>query len=215
VIVAQIKSGEDVPCLPVLPEGGTTVTNDTPDSEAIAARLGKLEEQNRRLKWGGITLLATISGLVLMGQAAPRPQVIEAQKFVLKDADGNIRGWFGVYATGSELTLGNMNKQPRMTLMASEDASDLHFFGSHNGGMTLGVNYGDPAIAMVDADGNGGADIAFSGAGPSLALSDRTGFSSVVGATQLKAQARREPHPTSAASVVLLDKDKNVIWQAP
>jgi hypothetical protein len=191
------------------------MTSDTTALQTLMDRLGKLEAQNRRLKWSGVTVLAALSALILMGQAAPAPQVVEAQKFVLKDADGNVRGWFGVYATGSELTLGNMSKQPRMTLMASDDASDLHFFGTHNGGMTLGVNFGDPTIAMVDADRNGGAEIAFSEAGPVLTLNDRNGFAAVVGATQLKAQPHREAHSTSAASFLLLDKDKKVIWQAP
>ncbi|MGA8145116.1 MAG: hypothetical protein WB987_14615 [Candidatus Acidiferrales bacterium] len=188
---------------------------DTPEMKGIVERLDKLETQNRRLKCGGIAILVAFSGLVAMGQSAPTPKVVEAQKFVLKDADGIVRGWLGVYAAGSELTLGNVNKQPQMRLLVSEDGSDLHFFGSHNGGMTLGVTFGKPTIAIAGSDGNGGAGIAFSEAGPSLTVNDRNGFSAVVGATQLKAQARSDAHPTSAASIALLDKDKNVIWQAP
>jgi hypothetical protein len=187
----------------------------TQEIQAIVERLNKVEAQNRRLKCGGIAILVAISGLVAMGQSAPTPKVIEAQKFVLKDADGIVRGWFGVYAGGTELTLGNVKKQPQMRLLVSEDGSDLHFFGSHNGGMTLSVNSGDPTIALAGADGSGGARIAFSDAGPAFTVSDRDGLSAVVGATQLKAQARSEAHATSAASVVLLGKDKNVIWQAP
>jgi hypothetical protein len=189
--------------------------SDASDYPAIEERLNKLEAQNQRLKWGGVAVLAAVSAVVLMGQAAPVPQVIEAQKFVVKDAGGNVRGWLGVYATGSELTLGNAKKEPRMRLLVSEDASDLHFYGSHNGGMTLGVNSGDPAVSMAGADGNGGAEIAFSKAGPGLTLTDRNGLSVVVGAAQLKSQGNREAYSTSAASVVLLDKDKSVTWKAP
>jgi hypothetical protein len=191
------------------------MTFDAPYVPDIEERLKKLEAQNRRLKWGGFAILVAISSLFLMGQAAPVPQVIEAQKFVVKDADGNVRAWLGVYATGSELALGNAKKEPRMTLMVSEDASDLHFYGSHNGGMTLGVNSGDPAISMAGADGNGGAEVAFSKAGPGLTLTDRNGLSAAVGATQLNSQGNREAYATSAASVVLLDKNKKVTWQAP
>jgi hypothetical protein len=189
--------------------------SEAPDMQAIVKRMDKLERQNRRLKFGGFVILGALSAVVLMGQAAPAAKVIEAQKFVLKDADGNVRGWFGAYAAGSELILGNAKKQPQMRLMASEDGSDLHFFGSRNGGMTLSVNSGNPKIAIAGADGNGGVAIRFSEAGPSVTVNDRAGFSAVIGATQLKSQARSEARATSAASVVLFDRDKNAIWQSP
>jgi hypothetical protein len=191
------------------------MTLDTPELHAIVERLDKLEGQNRRIKRGSVTVFVALSALVLMGQAAPSPRVVEAQKFVLKDTDGNVRGWMGVIGKGSELTLGNVNRQPGMTLMVSLDASDLHFFGSRKSGMTLGVNSGDPALSMIDAEGNGGAGIAFAKDGPSLTLEDGRGFSTVVGATQLETTAKGGAHQTSAASVVLFGKDKKVIWQAP
>jgi hypothetical protein len=191
------------------------MTSDTPELQSIMERLGKLEEQNRRLKRGGIAILAALSAVVSMGQAAPSPRVVEAQKFILKDANGNVRGWMGVIGNGSELTLGNANAQPMMGLMVSTDSSDLHFFGSRKSGMNLGVNSGDPAISMIDAEGNGGAGITFAKDGPSLTLEDRNGFSTVVGTTQLETPGNGETHHTSAASVALLDKGKKVIWRVP
>jgi hypothetical protein len=189
--------------------------SNTPELQTMVERLDKVEEQNRRIKRGSVTVFVALSALVLMGQAVPSPRVVEAQKFVLKDADGNVRGWMGVIGKGSELTLGNVNRQPGMTLMVSPDSSDLHFFGSRKGGMTLGVNSGDPALSMIDAEGNGGAGIAFVKDGPSLTLEDGKGFSTVVGATQLETTAKGAAHQISAASIVLFGKDRKVIWQAP
>ena len=191
------------------------MTSDTPELQAIKKRLGDLEAQNRRLKWSGLSLVAVLSAFVLMGQAAPVPQVIEAQRFVLKDAKGNVRAWLGLFGKGSELTLGNVNNQPKMTLKVSEDASDLHFFGGQNSGMNLGVDFGSPAISMAGAAGNGGADIAFSSSGPAMTLQDAKGFSTILGAAQLKAAPEADAKQSSAASVILLDKSGKIIWRAP
>jgi hypothetical protein len=81
--------------------------------------------------------------------------------------------------------------------------------------MNLGVNSGDPAFSMIDAEGSGRAGVAFAKDGPSLTLEDAKGFSTVVGTTQLETPVNGEAHHTSAASVIFFDKNKKVIWQAP
>jgi len=191
------------------------VTDDSPESQTILERLAKLEKQNRRLKLGGIMTVTVLLALVLMGQAPPSANIVEAQKFVLKDAHGNVRGWFGIMGTGSELMLGNDHAQPMMRLLVSTDASNLHFYGSRKGGLNLSVDSGEPAIALVGADGNGGVGIAFGEEGPRFTLEDRKGFSTVVGAAPLNTLAKGETDHSSAASVMLLNKDKKVIWRAP
>lgn len=192
------------------------MTSDPSDLHSLVERVVKLEQQNRRLKWGGVAVLAVFSAVVLMGQAAPPPRIVEAQKFVLKDADGKVRGWMGVMATGSELMLGNDNAQPMMRLLVSTDSSNLHFYGVRKGGMTLAVDSGDPSLSIVGADGSGGAGITFGEGGPGLTIEDGKGFSIVAGTAQLKAPAGGEGHQhTSAASVVLLDRNKKVLWRAP
>ena len=183
--------------------------------QAIMKRLSDLETQNRRLKWSGLSLLVVLSALVLMGQGAPAPQVIEAQRFVLKDAKGNVRAWLGLFGKGAELTLGDVNKQPKMTLKVSEDASDLHFFGSQNSGMNIGLDLGEPAVSMAAAERKGSAGIAFSPAGPAITLQDGNGFSAIVGTAQLKTPPGGEAKQSSAASIILLDKSGKLIWKAP
>jgi hypothetical protein len=183
--------------------------------QEVKKRLSDLETQNRRLKWSGLSLLAVLSAIVLMGQAAPPPQVIEAQRFVLKDAKGNVRAWWGLFGKGSEFVLGDTNKQPKMTLKVSDEASDLHFYGGENSGMNLGVDLGNPAISMAGAHGDGRADIAVSTSGPAMTVQDARGFSTVLGAAQLKAPPGAEAKQSSAASVILQDKSGKIIWKAP
>ena len=116
---------------------------------------------------------------------------------------------------GRELILGNVNAQPMMRLIVSTDASDLHFFGSRKSGMNLGLDSGKPDISLMGAEGNGGARITFGENGPTLTLEDAKEFSTIVGAAQLEKPANSGARQKSAASIVLLDKDKKVIWQTP
>lgn len=189
--------------------------SDTPGLQAILERIGKLEAQNRKLKRGGVAILVLFSAVILMGQAAPPPRVVEAQRFILKDSNGKVRGWMGTIGNGSELSLGNVNAQPMMRLIVSTDASDLHFFGSRKSGMNLGLDSGNPDISMMGAEGNGGTRITFEKNGPALTLEDAKGFSTIVGATQLEKPSNSGAHPTSAASIVLLDGDKKILWRTP
>lgn len=191
------------------------MTSESAELQSIKNRLSDLEAQNRRLKWAGLSLLAVLSAFVLMGQAAPTPKVIEAQRFVLKDAKGETRAWWGLFGKGSEFILGDANKQPKMTLKVSEESSDLHFFGGENSGMNLGVDLGKPAIAMAGTHGIGRVDIAVSSFGPALTVQDANGFSTVVGEAQLETPPGADAKQSSAASVILQDKSGKVIWKAP
>jgi hypothetical protein len=66
----------------------------------LLERVRKLERQNRRWKLASFLLLFIVAsslatGLVAQERIAPplmRAKTIEAQSFLLKDADGNIRG---------------------------------------------------------------------------------------------------------------------------
>ena len=191
------------------------MTVETPELRAVVERVGKLEKQNRRLQRGMLATFIAFSAVILMGQAAPSPRTVDAQKFVLKDANGNVRGWMGIVGKGSELVLGNDSAKPMISLRVSNDSGDLHFYGERRSGMNLGVNSGNPSISILDADGQGGAGITFGKNGPSLSLEDGNGFSAVVGTSQIDNSSDGQARYTSAASVVLFDKKKKVIWRAP
>lgn len=67
------------------------MTPQTPDWPAVLARLDKLERQNRRLKQAGAVVLVLAAALLLMGQASPN-RTVEANEFVLKNANGDVFG---------------------------------------------------------------------------------------------------------------------------
>lgn len=190
------------------------MTVDSPEFKDIPERLAKLEKQNRRLQGALLGTLIVFSTIILMGQAAPSPRILEAQKFVLKDGNGNVRGWMGVIGNGSELNLGNANQHPMISLEVSNDAGDLHFYGSRRSGMNLGINSGHPSVSIVGADGVGSTGIAFGTNGPSVRLEDANGFATVIGSWQIE-NADRQAQQTTAASLVLLDRNKKVLWKTP
>lgn len=191
------------------------MSSEIPELQAIRERLLELELQNRRLKRSGFAILVVLSAVILMGQVAPTPRVVEAQRFVIKDKDGKERGWLGTIGKGSQLTLGNVNAEPMMRLIVSTDASDLHFFGSRQSGMNLGVDSGNPDISIAGAEQSGEARLTFGEEGPSLKLEDAKGSSTILGAAELPKPATGEAHPASAASIVMLDKNKNLLWHTP
>jgi hypothetical protein len=69
------------------------------DWQALSARLDKLESQNRRWKLAAIVLALSSSSLVLIAakpadhadSAVIHARTVEAQDFVVKDEDGQIR----------------------------------------------------------------------------------------------------------------------------
>lgn len=64
------------------------MTAQTPDLAVVVARLEKVERQNRRMKFTGISVLLLAAVGLLMGQAQPKGQTVEAEEFVLRDSVG-------------------------------------------------------------------------------------------------------------------------------
>lgn len=55
------------------------MTSQTTDMQAMLKRLEKLENENRSLKRAGLLGLTAVGALLLMGQAAPKSRMIEAE----------------------------------------------------------------------------------------------------------------------------------------
>jgi hypothetical protein len=189
--------------------------------EDLQDRLLKLEKQNRRFKQLGVAALVIPALLLVMGQA-PSKRTVEANEFILRDDSGNVRARLStaerhitgpgvskpVTLGGSEpaLTLFDEKGQMRVTL----DQEEIVFFDPQGPPrVTLGDGLGAD-LWLVEGDGS------LATLTPnSLELSDNGGFAAKFGVTDLVTPRTGETHKTSAASVVLFDKDKNVIWKAP
>ncbi len=78
-----------------------------------------------------------------------------------------------------------------------------------------------PALQLLDAQGNSpitlelGEVKADSIAASRVLVQDADGFAATLGVTDLLTSRTGEKHKTSAASLILFDKDKNVLWRAP
>jgi hypothetical protein len=80
----------------------------------LEERLHRLEQENRRWKYTAASAFMVIAALVVMGQAASRrvPDVVEAEKFILRDISGGIRGALHITPEGEpSLSLLSKNGQ--------------------------------------------------------------------------------------------------------
>jgi hypothetical protein len=98
-----------------------------PNLECLAARVTKLETQNRRLKCTGAALAVLVAALAVMGQAQPA-RIIDANEFVLKDKSGVARA---------------------RLYMQDNNTPSLYFYGPTHSGLPLALKAGDePAIIL-------------------------------------------------------------------
>jgi hypothetical protein len=185
--------------------------------EELERRLLSVEKQNRRLKQLGATLLILVTSLVVMGQA-PSKKTVEANEFILRDEGGSIRARLFVTAkTTSTMTIPGMNNpvpvtlNPKATLALYDekeqvsgvvDVDSISFFKSH-------VSLGSGALSIGDQ--NAGVVVS----AYSVGLFDEQGYEATLGRRALATPRTGETQMRSAASLVMFDKKKNVIWKAP
>ncbi len=110
-------------------------------------------------------------------------------EIVFLDANGKRRAGLGMGADGG--------------LFLNDSNSDVRAF--------LGLSKGTGSLSFFDADGKMRVLLDER----SLELSDKEGFETTIGTTDLLGLRTGETRRTSAASVVLFDKDKKVLWEAP
>jgi hypothetical protein len=197
---------------------GDTMNSHPPGFEDLEERLLKLEEQNRRFKQFGAVVLAVAAVIVVMGQA-PAKKTVEANEFILRDDSGNVRARLFVTtkSTTSMKELFGVGDStpvtfpPRATLALYDenghangllDDDSISFIKSH-------VLLGNGSLAMGDQ--TSGLVISRYGVG----LVDEQGFEAHLGRSALTTPQTGGTETTSAASLVLFDKDKKVIWKAP
>lgn len=87
----------------------------TSDVPSLAARLEKIERENRILKLSGLIFVLTV-GVVLAMAQAPAKRTLEATEFVLKDSTGATRATLGIVRNEPMLTLIDASGQTRTNL---------------------------------------------------------------------------------------------------
>ena len=135
------------------------MTSPTDDMLTMRKRLDQLERRHERLRRFGLFAFLGIGVALLMGQTGRSvvPEVVEAQRFVVKDTSGK-----SIAALGSD-----RDGAPLLVLMNS------------NGRLaaTLDVTvHKKPTLTLYDQDGKGRVVLAVDSDGsPALAMNDKTG----------------------------------------
>jgi hypothetical protein len=171
------------------------MTSQTPDMQSVFERLENLERQNRRLKQATAVAFIIVSSMVLLAQTTTN-RTLEATAFVLKDADGKVKGRLAV-----------VDGYPKFCLYGSGDEK------STVASVELSINPFTGPYLIISGKGETG-NMAYLQSNR-LTISDEKRFSSVLGVTNTRNTHTGEEHQTSAASLTFFNEKENVIWQVP
>jgi hypothetical protein len=180
------------------------------DAFGIGPSLLLLDEKGHvgtRLKYGEVLAVDNVS----------------AHEVSVADSVGNIRARLFVTEkhTGN-ITLPGTSTPVPMTFPSTPTLSLYDEKGKTTGtlddlGVRFGNSEGHPSFSlalgslMISGDGHSGM-VLTSG---TLSMSDEQGFSAVLGQTTVVTPRTGETRKTSAASLLLFDNQRNVIWKAP
>lgn len=185
--------------------------------EVLTERLDRLERETHRWRRVGLSLLLAIVAIATLGQAPARSvlSVVQAERFVLVDETGNVRGELGI--TGGGMTRFIL-RQPgpegeasfaelQPTGLALHDRKGLPYLWVSSSGFSLHSGASKAGITIL-VDGE---------SGPSLSFTDESGVTRVTLGRTTKLQEERlgTVDEYLASSLVLLGKDGKVIWKAP
>lgn len=178
------------------------------DIRELQGRLTLLEKHNRRCKRIGAAALIVVTSLFVMAQA-PAKKTVEANEFILRDSRGNVRVRLSVDVD-----------TPEIAFFDERGAQELTLGSSKLGGLiTIFDQKGLPSMMLMSkllmfTGELGKNSTAYLGPGR-LRISDDAGYAATLGTEDLVKPKTGETNKTSAASLVLLDKEGNVIWRAP
>jgi hypothetical protein len=191
-----------------------------PSFEDLQDRLIELEKQTCRFKQLGAAALIVPALLLVMGQT-PSKKTVEANEFALKDDGGHVLARLSIKALPG--VAGGTIQAPVMDFLDEDGNHTLSILGGIGGwgGSLFIYSQGKATLVMDSAELRLGGITSTSGKettlieSGSLSLQDDEGFRTTVGTTDLITPRTGETHKTSAASLALFDKAKNVIWKAP
>jgi hypothetical protein len=160
-------------------------------------------------------------------------------RLVLFDAHGGGRAWLDLNKKGEPalrfwdasgkplLELSTAVERPRLTLFspqgddgltvwtAKEGGSGLVMYGAEGLRVGLTDKQGKPFAIAFESNGEPKSIREWDVEGPTLELVDAQRWAARFGVSGFMSESTGETSKTSAASIILLDKDKKVIWRAP
>jgi hypothetical protein len=125
----------------------------------LLKRLDRVERENRWLKLIGAFTVVGLSALLFMGQAKPSnvARTIDAEKFVVRDANGQIGAVLGITGDGNlGLEIRDKNGKAGLVLGIGLNGNPALRMDSKEGksGLALGVRSdNNPGVELYDRDG--------------------------------------------------------------
>jgi hypothetical protein len=226
-------------------QGGGFMGPEGRDMQVILGRLNRLEKQNRRLQRAGVLGLLGAGIVLLSGQVAPSNRIIEAQKFVLTDAEGKSRGEWSANAAITQIALFDQEGTRSVSLMADARGNESTLSLTNRHGKRLLVSaFLDSGVVslsqkadsadwqyhfeLADRGGpdyvtalrlwnaKGSAHAALEASSAGASLQvDSEASKTVMGSTVLDTSSAGGTHHTSAASLTMVDRTGKIIWRAP
>lgn len=190
------------------------------DTLYLQARIERLERFVRVAAGAtGVLLLSLLVVAASKNQSSPS-HVVTAQSFELRDDAGRLRAQLSLKVPpDGRIPLAMLSlyddagNTSVLLASASAEASKGPVVSLFRGGQMVQMNIDDqrPLILM---NGNAGS-LALDASEPSLQITDRDGFEAHLGTAALNTPTTGVKTTTSAASLVLFDKDKRVTWSTP
>ncbi len=147
------------------------------------------------------------------------PANIEAQSFILKDANGHVRAELYMDGEGPSLKLLDQNGASLVGLSLRDAAPAGPFLilsdPQHHASFSISVAQGEGSqLSLIGERADIQAHIGVTSDGTAFDLSDKDGFTTSIG-NGVQAAKNGQVKKTSAASVTLFNKDRKVLWTAP
>ena len=149
------------------------------------------------------------SALVISGQAKTN-KVVEAYEFRLVDGSGKVLGSLGQNETGAILKLTDANDKVVTALGATNMGATVTLLNPSGYSALLS----EGALLLNGPSGHVTISVEKE-AGPNISVTDKEGYSSILGRSDLIVPNTGKKEQTPAASLVMVNKDNKVMWSAP
>jgi len=161
---------------------GTEATMGDERLEAVLRRVEDLEADVRRWRRAAMALVLSAVALTTLGAAVPRGRVVEAQKFVLKDAAGRVRAELGPSDNNKSIALRFRDEASFSRLVLGiEEESSLLVLHDKTGRPRVGLvtlAQGAPGFTFYDTTGRARVELGVSRDGePGIVVRDARGGS--------------------------------------
>ncbi|MBA7647375.1 MAG: hypothetical protein GH143_08415 [Calditrichaeota bacterium] len=148
---------------------------ETPDLQALVGRLKKVERQNQSLRRVVVTMAVLGAAVFMIGAAQPKSRTVEAEAFILLDANGQQRAKLVAPSGYPGFILYDKNGTPRMRLSVVDEPSLSLYDRNGNLRSKLWLLGDEPAFYLYNESGISRVGLAVIKGESALVLFDRRG----------------------------------------